>query len=322
MGSTRCPKCGGEISNNAVACHQCGCFDHLASESPSPVVTRQSEIIPEVIDEPTQSTVPVKLPWFLYGCVCWSLTSAFIGLEDLLKAFGAMPGRSEPLAALETVLVFAGLPLCTFGLLDKYLLRRSHETIRCSWLAWSAGGLFCFGILAINLAAFKSSIDRPPVKTPSAASVQQPRLLVSAGGDVQIALPAGWYEDQEIPPSPKRRLAALSPSEDAAFRVIGREAGDVPLEVGVESIRSGFGKQFNGASVSVAKPIQVDGYAAMQFEVRVTAEGRSLVMLYTVARILNTAYLIQVVVPADKYDSDPTRFRSLVANLHFRETSK
>jgi len=152
-----CPECGRQISDRAPACPQCGCPGPSAvSRLNPPMESRSPSCQSAGLAEPP--SVPRKRPWFLYGCFCWSLAFAFIGVGQFLDANSlAFAGC----ASLGAMLVIVGLPVCAFGLLDKYFFRKQHLTIPHPRLAKMAGVLFCLGILAMALGVVIAAAKRP-----------------------------------------------------------------------------------------------------------------------------------------------------------------
>jgi hypothetical protein len=258
------------------------------------------------------STGPTKRPWFLYGCFLLSLTFALASVDFLV--------HSEPLMGFAVLIAVIASPICLFGLLDKYLLRRNHATIPHPALAWITGTIFVVALLGQLLVLLIVSVRaaNQQADTQQAGSRNpQSTVLTSPQGDVEISLPSGWKRDPDT--SGGRDLGAINPSRDASISVSGKETRAVTLEAVAETIRLAFTKQKDMSRVSDLTRIQVDGYPVMQFEGRGTSEGKDSVILYAVARVPNADYLIQVVAPAHEYDLDPETFRSLVRALRFHE---
>jgi hypothetical protein len=126
--------------------------------------------------------------------------------------------------------------------------------------------------LALSFAACKDK--RPP---------ELVTVVKSPDGDREIAIPKGWKEDKSL--HAKADIQVADPPDEMYALVLTdtrERAGNMDLVKYSEATRDAFMKSLVGATYSPARNMMVNGYPAIEREIRGSVQNLDVVYLHTI----------------------------------------
>lgn len=183
MTLTTCPECSHSVSTAAASCPGCG----------HPLLSAGNQTLPS--SPPSRVAENAKRwPWFRIGVFFFGLWFFLYGLESILKTLGVIDVDNDAISGFGIVVLVAGVPICLFGLLDKWALRPQMPETSFRPLNQISGGLFGIGILLVVIAMAIPGVNaaQRAGKPDGQARSEVARTITSPNDMFQISVPEDW----------------------------------------------------------------------------------------------------------------------------------
>lgn len=133
----------------------------------------------------------------------------------------------------------------------------------------------------------------------------QPKVVKSKDGKTQLTVPSTWSEDSTSNPTASLQVVnSLSGMYAAVVTESREDFKTVALEKVTDVVRAQQGKRIEGATFTEPVQTTINGYPAMQYEVRGTIQNVNLAYLNTVVETPDNIHQILTWTLQSKFDAN------------------